>query len=82
MTGQRRTPEQVRARGIEALAAALGPEDMVRFLLQFDRGSGDYTAATQEWVDELGLGAILRSVERQRSVAEPTNGRNRTEQAK
>jgi uncharacterized protein YciU (UPF0263 family) len=60
-----RTPEQVRAEGIQALATALGPDDLVRFLLQFDRGSGDYTAARQEWVDQLDLDTVLRRLEQQ-----------------
>jgi hypothetical protein len=64
-----RTPEQVRAEGIQALAAALGPDDLVRFLLHFDRGSGDYTTARQAWVDQLDLDAILRRLEQQRQAA-------------
>jgi hypothetical protein len=36
-------PAQLRQRGIEALVQALGAVGMVRFLQQFDQGSGDYT---------------------------------------
>lgn len=38
-----RTLEQVRETGINALAAALGPSDMIRFLQLLSNGSGDYT---------------------------------------
>ena len=34
---------QIRKTGIVALTQTLGPLNMVRFLQQFDTGSGDYT---------------------------------------
>jgi len=37
------TMEQIRVKGFEALVAALGPADAVRFIQQYDLGSGDYT---------------------------------------
>jgi hypothetical protein len=37
------SPAQLRQLGIEALVQAVGAVGMVRFLQQFDRGSGDYT---------------------------------------
>jgi len=37
------SPAHLRQLGIEALVKALGAVGMVRFLQQFDRGSGDYT---------------------------------------
>jgi hypothetical protein len=40
-----RSTEEIRRRGLEALAEALGPVDAVRFLQSFDLGSGDYTEA-------------------------------------
>ncbi len=40
-----RSAEEVRRRGIEALAEALRPVDAVRFLQSFDLGSGDSTEA-------------------------------------
>lgn len=36
-------PAELRQLGIEALTKALGPVDMVRFMRQFDMGSGNYT---------------------------------------
>ncbi len=36
-------PVKLRQQGIEALVKALGVVGMVRFLQQFDQGSGDYT---------------------------------------
>jgi hypothetical protein len=37
------SPMQLRQKGIEALVHSLGAVGMVRFLQQFDQGSGDYT---------------------------------------
>ena len=59
MTAQPRTPEEIRSVGLKALAAALGPEGMARFILQFDCGQGDYTAEMQAWVDHTDLETLL-----------------------
>ena len=61
------TPEQVRTIGLRALAEALGPDGVVRILVQFSAGSGDYTAARQAWVDSLDLDTILRALDRRHS---------------
>ena len=37
-----RSINEIRKIGIDALADALGPGDMTRFLQSFDLGSGDY----------------------------------------
>jgi hypothetical protein len=42
--GGKATLAELRRVGIEALVRALGPVGMARFLQQFDRGQGDYTA--------------------------------------
>jgi len=41
-------PAELRAAGYKALAAALGPLGMARFLLQFEHGQGDYTRERRE----------------------------------
>jgi hypothetical protein len=33
------------------LEKELGPAGMLRFLLQFERGGGDYSAERREWLD-------------------------------
>ncbi len=47
-----KTLNEIRKKGINALAKALGPIGMVRFLQSFDTGSGDYTKERYEWLDE------------------------------
>lgn len=49
------TLEEIRQRGLEALRRELGPAGMVRFLQQFETGSGDYAKERHEWVDATSL---------------------------
>lgn len=45
------SPAQLRRAGLDALARALGTVGMVRFLQQFEGGSGDYTSERHSWLD-------------------------------
>jgi hypothetical protein len=65
------TSEQIRMRGLRALRDALGRAGMIRFLQQFDRGSGDYTRARQEWAEKTSLDQIMQEAKRM-------NGRGRS----
>ena len=38
-----KTIAQIQNEGYKALIEALGPEDAIRFIRSFDKGSGDYT---------------------------------------
>ena len=46
-------PAELRAAGYKALAAALGPLGMARFLLQFEHGHGDYNVRDYAGVEQL-----------------------------
>jgi hypothetical protein len=74
MTAQPRTPEEIRSVGLKALAAALGPEGMMRFMLQFDRGQGDYTAERQAWADHTDLETLLGTTNRTPRRRRPAKG--------
>jgi hypothetical protein len=57
--------EEIRRAGLEALLRELGPEGMVRFLQQFQPGSGDYTAERAELLGTptvAELGEALRKL--------------------
>lgn len=60
------SPTQIRQLGIEALAKALGPVGMVRFLQQFETGSGDYTRSRDELLQDATLEEILSQIKEQR----------------
>ncbi len=59
-------PAQIRQQGLEALAKALGPVGMVRFLQQFDTGNGDYTKERQQELANLTLEDILGEISSKR----------------
>jgi len=41
---------------------------MIRFLQQFDKGSGDYTRERRKWVSETSLEEILAQAKKTRRV--------------
>jgi hypothetical protein len=51
MSSRAMTMEDIRSAGIRALERELGPAGMLRFLLQFERGRGDYSDERREWLD-------------------------------
>ncbi|HEY2883390.1 MAG TPA: hypothetical protein VGJ15_13170 [Pirellulales bacterium] len=57
----RRTLEQIRQDGLAALREKLGRTGMIRFLQQFEQGSGDYSKQRKEWVDKTPMAAIKKS---------------------
>ena len=69
------TTEQIRTRGLAALREALGRAGMVRFLQQFEQGSGDYTRDRRKWVDETSLEDIVRAAKRTRRQSSGTKRR-------
>ena len=50
-----RTLEEIRKVGLEALRQRLGRAGMIRFLQQYEIGSGDYASERRAWVDRLSL---------------------------
>jgi hypothetical protein len=66
MTKQTLSLKQIREVGLEALTKALGPVGMVRFLQQFERGTGDYTKNRNKWLSGATLQSILKEIKRKR----------------
>ena len=62
MTVPYRTPNELRRAGFAALNEALGPIDAIRFLRQFDRGTGDYTAERAALLGSPKVGDLLRDL--------------------
>jgi len=56
------TPE-IRIAGMKALLDRLGLAGTVRFLQQFDGGSGDYTKERQQWLKGLTVDEISADIE-------------------
>jgi hypothetical protein len=53
------TLEQIREKGLVALQRELGRAGMIRFLQQFETGSGDYTRARHDWVDRMSMDMLV-----------------------
>jgi hypothetical protein len=69
--GGKATLAELRRAGIDALAKALGPVGMARFLQQFDPGQGDYTAERSRILGTPSVDAVMDEIERQRTDPEP-----------
>ena len=55
------TLEEIRRQGVEALARDLGPVGMVRFLQQYETGTGDYSTERHQWLPD-DLPAIVEQL--------------------
>ena len=53
---------EIRKKGLEALAEALGPVGMIRFLQQFDVGKGNYTEERKKWLDDLTIDDVVTKI--------------------
>lgn len=68
---------QIRVAGLAALMRALGPTGMVRFLQQYETGSGDYSRDRHEWLDGLDAEKIANQIfERRKKPGEENNPGN------
>lgn len=54
----KRTLDQIRMGGLAALRERLGVDGMVRFLQQFEHGSGDYAKERRAWAQRTSLDDI------------------------
>ncbi|HAG81855.1 MAG TPA: hypothetical protein DCL61_11985 [Cyanobacteria bacterium UBA12227] len=64
------TPVQIYQKGFEALIAALGYVDAVRFIKQFDSGKGDYTRERHQWLDTVSVDDIWAELKGQQTPTE------------
>ncbi|MDF2439946.1 MAG: hypothetical protein JWN98_930 [Abditibacteriota bacterium] len=60
MTTKPQSLEEIRRNGLDALAQALGPLGMVRFLQQFETGRGDYTQERHQWLSQNSVRTITQ----------------------
>lgn len=64
------TQAKIRQMGIEALTKALEPAGMVRFMQQFEKGSGDYTRDRNQILGDITDEEIITSIEKRRQQHE------------
>lgn len=56
------SPVELRAAGYKALADALGPLGMAKFLRQFDQGNGDYTRERRRRLRDGSVQAVAKRI--------------------
>jgi hypothetical protein len=66
MNTNRMSPLEIRKKGLEALAQALGPVGMVRFLQQFGANKGDYTQERDRLLEGITMDDILAQIKENR----------------
>ncbi|NEQ19922.1 MAG: hypothetical protein F6K28_11310 [Microcoleus sp. SIO2G3] len=64
------TQAQLQQMGLEALAKSLGPVGMLRFIQQFEKGSGDYTRDRNQILGDITDEEIITSIEKRRQQHE------------
>ena len=57
------TDEQILELGFKALVDKLGPVGMVRFIHQFQAGTGDYTEERQQWVGMSDVETLAKRIQ-------------------
>ena len=57
------TPIELHRKGFKALVDALGYVDAVKFIRQFDQGSGNYTEERHKWLDKLTMDDIVADIQ-------------------
>ena len=58
------TPIELYRKGFKALVDALGYVNAIRFIRQFDSGSGDYTEERHQWLDQVTMDEILANIKK------------------
>jgi hypothetical protein len=59
------TDEEFERKTLDVIAREFGPGGLVRFLMAFRSGHGDYTTERHQWLDSLTLEDIQRDMEAQ-----------------
>lgn len=65
------TMDQIRLAGLKALSRELGPVGMIRFLQQFETGSGDYTKDRQLREDTVDATTLAAQIQQWRQKNNP-----------
>ena len=66
MSDRLETQNEIRMAGLEALSRALGPLGMVRFLQQFEAGSGNYSEDRHSWLGKQTVDQLAEEIKASR----------------
>ena len=65
---------QIRQLGLEVLSHELGPVAMIRFLQQYETGTGDYSKERHQWLDKITIDDIAEKTRRLRVMKKENSG--------
>jgi hypothetical protein len=54
--------DEIRRIGLEALSTSLGPDGMIRFLQQYDSGSGNYSKDRHKLLNHYDVDSIYNEI--------------------
>ena len=54
--------EEIRRAGLQALLRELGPVGAIRFLQQYETGTGDYSEERHRWLADADVSALARAI--------------------
>jgi hypothetical protein len=57
------TPVEIQQAGLAILAREMGVVGFVRFIQQYELGSGDYTIDRRQWLDHLTVDDVLELIQ-------------------
>ena len=63
MNNKMLTLEEIRKEGTKALIDRLGVADTLRFFMQYEHGTGNYTKERHQWIDSLSMDEIVQDIE-------------------
>ena len=59
---------QIRQLGLKVLSRELGPVAMIRFLQQYEVGTGDYSKERHQWLDKITIDDIVEKAHRLKNM--------------
>lgn len=66
MSVEIRSLSEINRQATDILIKGMGVVDTLRFLSQFNAGSGDYTRGREQWLDDLSLEQIISEIKAKR----------------
>jgi len=58
--------DEIRKLGFDSLIKSLGPDGMIRFIHEFDSGSGDYTKERHTWLSHYDVESIFKEIKKKK----------------
>lgn len=62
-----KTEQEIQQLGLEVLHKGLGISDFIRFMQQFNKGSGNYVEDRQGWQKQYSVNQLLEEIARKKT---------------